>query len=756
MRFIHQTLASVALIGVVLALDACTRGGGLGSPTAQIPQVIELANDPGSTFKVTLRNDLLQIDRDSVTRSILAMSSDGSMFVFVHPPPGLVGAKPGTTVLLAGLALRKISSIETNGDFALVRTDPATFTDAITDGTMAWDHTVTFGGPGAISASGFPHHVSSGTILGAWLERNAEPTLADAPVTVNHTRTANGWQYTTQTTVGNNQLIIDETLTRQESNGVQIKMHAKGTFSNFNTSADIEIQNGQIVKFTYVNKNITGTIDFEWTATKSAPGPGGLLKSERLVTLPPLVSIPLDLEGFPFTLDIDSAMLVEPAFTGSDEMTHAHFTVSFSGDQGFTVANGVTTQDGALKSNTTIDPDTTSLSPIAGSAFVGALSLPKFELKLGIAPESLQPNNGAFADQAKQLLAQSGYAPALTVPGALPPGGAYTQLILSSGSMNFGTMDSFVPCQQTTGELSLKVGNAAKLGVSSNDPNETYSLKTMHLINPAVQYCATHGLFAGGPGTPLPLSTATGSCDPSATGSAADFYGVPSGTKMQAFAPGGHGGFDVQALRDAQVFANLRDSIPLSELNSAKLHSTKQHTGLGISGTGQATLGNVVVFVQPWEKPWRENGSNEYKNMYGGVIGFLAHYYFTDTNGEKQWFTITVEYLHLITKDFLPINTGTGEHPLPIPAGTYIDNQNQPIAQGAYANNTSNCIGFGSLMRQGKTLSKDDLDTHPLIGYLGATEGPHVHIQTFFRLGDKTDYKESNNFDPCVLFREQC
>jgi hypothetical protein len=738
----HRALLILITLPIALAFGGCSRSGGKGNqPLATA--VIELANEPSTTFKVTYQPNLVQVDHGSVAQSIVAISPDGSTFVFNRAPASILKAMPGTTVLLAGLALRKISSVHTNGGFALVQTAPATLADAIQDGTITWGHTITFGGQIFQARQMQLATALYSDALAALLEANPQPALADAgaPITVSHTGTLNEWQYTTQTTVGNNQLTIDETLTREAEGGMKLNMHAKGTISNFNSSADIEIKNGQIVKFTYLNKNVTGTIDFEWTATKSGPGPGGLPKTERLVTIPPLVSIPLDLQGLPFTLNIESAMLVEPAFSGANEMTRGHFTVNFSGDQGFSVVNGATKEAGAMQSTLTIAPDTTSLSPIAASAFVGALALPKFELKSGIAPESLQPGNGAFADQAKQLLAQSGYASALTNPTGLPPNGSYTQLIISSGSMNFGVMDSLIPCQQTTAELSLKVGNAASLGVPSNDPNANYKLGTQHLINPAVQYCATRGLLAGaGSGSPAPKSTTTGSCDLSATGNASDFYGVQGGTVMQAFLAGGkHPGIDITHLRDDPVFVNLRVEVPLSEFNSARLLSTKEMTGLGVPGTGVARLMDATVIIQPWYPgcPSSHSCTNPTTDdSYGGIVGLAAHYQF----GQNQILTIYVEYEHLISQAYQPRKDD----------GTYINNQGQTIGQGTYVTQQLGCVGFGTTMANGTTLNVDRLDDHPLIGYLGATQSPHVHIQTAFALG-RQGYLHSNFFDPGIV-----
>lgn len=234
--------------------------------------------------------------------------------------------------------------------------------------------------------------------------------------------------------------------------------------------------------------------------------------------------------------------------------------------------------------------------------------------------------------------------------------------------------------------------------------------------------------------TPGPSPTPTSPCDPSATGSATDFYGVPSGSVMRPFLHGGtHPGIDVQRVRDAPVFVNLRDSIPLTELNSATMLSTKTASGLNVSGSGDAQLQDATVIVQQW--------SSQDSCCYGGIIDLAAHYTFTANDGSTKTLTLDVEYEHLITPNFLPRkDDGT----------TYIDNQGKPIAPGDYITKQLGCTGFGKLMTNGAKLTAQQLDSHPLVGYLGATVSPHVHIRASSALGS-TGYIQSDQFDPGVV-----
>jgi hypothetical protein len=44
----------------------------------------------------------------------------------------------------------------------------------------------------------------------------------------------------------------------------------------------------------------------------------------------------------------------------------------------------------------------------------------------------------------------------------------------------------------------------------------------------------------------------------------------------------------------------------------------------------------------------------------------------------------------------------------------------------------------------------DQLAQHPLIGFLGSTQNPHVHIQAAFKLGS-AGYVQQSFFDPGVV-----
>jgi subtilisin family serine protease len=189
------------------------------------------------------------------------------------------------------------------------------------------------------------------------------------------------------------------------------------------------------------------------------------------------------------------------------------------------------------------------------------------------------------------------------------------------------------------------------------------------------------------------------------------------------------GGAD-DARRGLPVYAALRPEIDLTELQAVRAVDAagEARAGIGIAGTGTATLDHAVVHAQPW--------SSQAAGEYGGVLGLACRYTYTRADGSGGTLTLYVEWLHLVTPRFLP-RTGAGD----------------AVTAQAWAA-TGKPSGFGPRMRDGERLSAADLTGGAplLVGYLGATQFPHVHIQAASRDGSH-GYLKKPRFDPAVMLR---
>lgn len=223
-------------------------------------------------------------------------------------------------------------------------------------------------------------------------------------------------------------------------------------------------------------------------------------------------------------------------------------------------------------------------------------------------------------------------------------------------------------------------------------------------------------------------------------------YGVPGGKILSAYlkkrSGGYHTGIDVSTFtgknrgaddprRGLPVYAALRTSIDLATLNSVQVAVKKAlpwKNGLGIPGQGLATLRDARVRVPP--------AGDRKGNEYGGVVGLACRYTYTKTDGTPGLFTLFVEYWHLITPEYLP-KDGQGRV-IPLSKWT--------------AAGKGDRLGLGPRMKNGALLKPDDFASPPLVGYLGATQWPHVHIHAGYAEGEKS-YVFYPRFDPTAVIQ---
>lgn len=190
--------------------------------------------------------------------------------------------------------------------------------------------------------------------------------------------------------------------------------------------------------------------------------------------------------------------------------------------------------------------------------------------------------------------------------------------------------------------------------------------------------------------------------------------------------------------RGLPVYACVLTSIPLSELNNAKPYNKEKGeklADLGLPSTGSATMTGAKIYLQPWSsKDSDAVGSNDW----GGIIGMSCYYSYTGSDGTEQAFTLYIEFLHLITEKFLPV---------------YKEGGKDQLATADQWNNTGRGIGFGPELVNGMTVDATFFQgpSYSILGYLGATVSPHVHIQCGFLQGKSDAKKVSIRIDPLTV-----
>ncbi|MEM7307043.1 MAG: N-acetylmuramoyl-L-alanine amidase [Planctomycetota bacterium] len=190
----------------------------------------------------------------------------------------------------------------------------------------------------------------------------------------------------------------------------------------------------------------------------------------------------------------------------------------------------------------------------------------------------------------------------------------------------------------------------------------------------------------------------------------------------------GLGAHDVR--RGLEVYATPRETLALGDLARVRAFdraSATESIGVGLEAEGDAALTGATVRLQP-RKP---EGDDEY----GGIAALAYHYRVpAEAEGEERSFTLYTEYLNLITPEFPP-KAGDGT---PIPSADW--------------ERTGKGTGFGPALAEGAALTTEQLTamTPVLVGYLGATPTPLVHVRCSFARG-RTAEAPSLLIDPTAV-----
>jgi len=433
--------------------------GSTGSSRILSTPAVDLMTLPGSVFEVTYTPETIVIDKVTALKSLKSVSADESTVVFDQPGEQLLQLKAGSVMLLQGLALRKVTGVLTQGSQLIVGTEAAALTDAIAEGNIQFEAPIDFAT--ATADNGSPTSIQSSR-----LARLLNPTTVVHAATIPPLKGKfKEWDYTLTATPNGGQLNLDLTV-EKKLRGIEVSLIGTGYIQNFTTSAAIQIHEGVLQDMKYANKNLNGKMNFTWTCKTTA---ADFIIGKPEIKIPANISIPLPIGGLPFTLEISEAMILRPGPSGPNQIASGKFNVTYNGTDRFSM-NGDTSGDEAQGSPEILNTYGVSVAPMA---FVGALAMPRVELKLSgmsmlkkLVPSELAD---AAAGAITKLLGKA--AEGAVEEHMKSEAAVYVEIVSTIGFIASGPLN-IVPCQKITIGTTIKLAQAPTSSANRWEPRK--------------------------------------------------------------------------------------------------------------------------------------------------------------------------------------------------------------------------------------------------------------------------------------------
>ncbi|MFT6879498.1 MAG: hypothetical protein ACJARG_000423 [Arcticibacterium sp.] len=234
--------------------------------------------------------------------------------------------KQGEVILVAGKIMRKVSSVQKNGNNYIIQTEDAALTDAIKNATIAWDITPEWenvssirmggrkvSGPEGLAANGIEFTISKG---GIDHKVSIEPTLADGKIS--------SCNFKMQ-------------MVKKVGGSATVAFTAEGTAKLPSQKITITIKNGKLQTFKANNKGISSKIKLTLAAAGGKSGEHSLKMPGVALSIPihfiPTPSGPIPLP-IPMSTDIGIQFVSKLHIPDIQSSATAESKLSISTDAG--------------------------------------------------------------------------------------------------------------------------------------------------------------------------------------------------------------------------------------------------------------------------------------------------------------------------------------------------------------------------------------------------------------------------------------
>lgn len=401
------TVAPLVLLGAGCAASSDTGSGGAATAGAPAPTEGTGPSGPSGpgdkvTFEgVTYTDRTVVLDKAALAQGL--RGEDGKTYRFAAGTPGVDRLTTGSVVILAGTAVRKVTSVSRQGDETVVETAAAKLSEAIQDGTLGWSKRVDW----ADLPQSTYRRASAGPGMTPRVVPAAYRAAGAEPGAVEFTGTVKGFEITLKLTPK-----ADGTLSFElDAQRGSVKVGATGSLGTFVTESELVFRDGTGEMFWSDIKALRGEANLDWSAV--ADGSKFDVDEEPAFSLPFSVPIPIEVGPIPMVLTVKSTLRFAPALLGKSS-SGGSVVVTYDSDLGFDIRSNVASPRKALRdvvgklgSGETV---TAGFGPVG---FAWGWEFPRFELGL--------PGVGTYAFITLDTYMAGQFTPGTTLTSDIPP-----------------------------------------------------------------------------------------------------------------------------------------------------------------------------------------------------------------------------------------------------------------------------------------------------------------------------------------------
>lgn len=359
------------LLGVtVLATVACSSGTDtVTDPPAVTPP------ETGSGYSITYAPTTVRIPDAIVSQALVSVDSAAHVYRFSADALAAadVTLQPGRILLVPGVALRRITAVNTAGGVSTVNTSFVPLNEAFREADITWDA---------------PLRYTPAVLAGARIRAGDEwlaPSIVQPNGSVQWQYTAGANEITASLSAAGSNATIELTVLKKTGGAANARFTARTVIGEMRSLARIDIENNKTERFDYDAKGLGGTVDLDITAA------GAGLDELAFDWPEAMIRFPVQVGPLPVIVAIKVQVVTKLVVNGNASAT-ARTSFTYGGDAGFRY-NGttMTTTASAGLGTPVLGASTGDAAAFIGNAVDAQFGFAAPKIEVGIFGETIVP-----------------------------------------------------------------------------------------------------------------------------------------------------------------------------------------------------------------------------------------------------------------------------------------------------------------------------------------------------------------------------